>query len=244
MASRKLKEQEPEKPNSSQQENKQDRIVVGLDEAGRGPVLGPLVMVALAFKESEIHKLEWLGVKDSKMLSSEVREELFERIHEIAHDFRIEIIEPDAIDLSLQDASTNLNWLEADTTARLVGELDADKIIVDCPSPNIKAYRDYLLRKLPPNVQKKAELVAEHKADVNHIVVAAASVIAKVIRDRSIEHLKQEIGIDFGSGYMSDQRTKDFLEKYYDKHPEIFRKKWRSYKDVEEKRGQRTLGEY
>ncbi len=221
-----------------------DKIIVGLDEAGRGPVLGPLVMAALAFKESQIKKLEWLGVKDSKLLSAEVREDLFERIREIVHDFRIEVIEPDAIDLSLQDESTNLNWLEADTTARLVGDLKADKIIVDCPSPNIKAYREYLLRKLPKETAQRAELIAEHKADVNHLVVAAASIIAKVLRDRAIENSKREIGIDFGSGYMSDPKTKDFLEKYHDHYPDLFRKKWRSYKDAVERRKQRTLGEY
>ncbi len=221
-----------------------DKIIVGIDEAGRGPVLGPLVMVALAFKESDIQKLEWLGVKDSKLLSSEAREELFERIHEVVHDFRIEMIEPDAIDLTLQDVSTNLNWLEADTTARLVGELNPDKIIVDCPSPNIAAYRNYLLEKLPAAVREKAELIAEHKADVNYRVVSAASVIAKVLRDRAVEHLKQEIGIDFGSGYMTDPKTKDFLEKYYDKFPELFRRKWQSYKNVEEKKKQKKLGEF
>lgn len=225
-------------------EQPSDRIIVGTDEAGRGPVLGPLVMAALAFKESNIQKLEWLGVKDSKMLSAEVRENLFERIREIVHDFQIEVVEPDAIDLSLEDASTNLNWLEADTTARLLGEMEADKIIIDCPSPNIKAYRDYLIKKLPPKLVQKAEIIAEHKADVNHIVVAAASIIAKVLRDRAIENTKREIGIDFGSGYMSDPKTKDFLEKYHDKYPELFRKKWQSYKKVEEQKKQKTLGEY
>ncbi|MBI4152443.1 ribonuclease HII [Candidatus Woesearchaeota archaeon] len=221
-----------------------DKIIIGTDEAGRGPVLGPLVMAALAFKESDIQRLEWLGVKDSKMLSSEVRENLFERIREIVHDFRIEVIEPDAIDLSLEDASTNLNWLEADTTARLVGEMDADRIIIDCPSPNIPAYRNYLLQKLPKKVVEKAEVIVEHKADVNHIVVAAASIIAKVLRDRAIENTRREIGIDFGSGYMSDPKTKDFLEKYHDKYPGLFRKKWQPYKNAEERKKQKTLGEY
>ncbi len=233
-----------EKEKTPEPETTSDKIIVGTDEAGRGPVLGPLVMVALAFKESEIQKLQWLGVKDSKQLSAEVREELFERIREIVHDFRIEVVEPDAIDLSLEDASTNLNWLEADTTARLVGDMNADKIIVDCPSPNIPAYRNYILKKLPKEVQTKAELIVEHKADVNHIVVSAASVIAKVLRDRSIENSKREIGIDFGSGYMSDPKTQDFLEKYHDKYPDLFRKKWQSYKKVEERKKQKTLGEY
>jgi len=220
------------------------KIVVGVDEAGRGPVLGPLVMVALAIKEEDQKKLEWLGVKDSKLLSSQVREELFERIKDIVYDFRIEVIEPDAIDLSLTDVNTNLNWLEAETSARLVSQLNPDKIILDCPSINLLAYKDYFAAKLSEGVRNNAELLVEHKADLNYIVVAAASVIAKVIRDRWIESQKNEIGINFGSGYMSDPKTQDFLNKYYDKYPHLFRKKWKSYIKVEEKKGQKNLSDF
>ncbi|HLD72634.1 MAG TPA: ribonuclease HII [Candidatus Nanoarchaeia archaeon] len=218
------------------------RVIVGVDEAGRGPVLGPLVMVALAVKEENIKKLEWMGVKDSKLLSSSVREELFEQIRAVVEDFRVEMIEPDAIDLSLTES--NLNWLEAETSARMVSELDPDKIIIDCPSPNIPAYKSYFSKRLSEAVVKKAELVVEHKADLNYIVVGAASVIAKVIRDRAVNHLISEIGIDFGSGYMSDPKTQEFLEKYHDKFPHLFRKKWQSYKNAEVKKMQKSLGEF
>ena len=220
------------------------KIIVGVDEAGRGPVIGPLVMVALAFKEEDIKKLEWLGVKDSKLLSPLVREELFERIKEIVHDFRIEVIEPDAIDLTLTEAESNLNWLEAETSARLVSELQPDKVIVDCPSVNIPAYTDYFANKLSAGVKSNAELIVEHKADFNYIVVAAASVIAKVVRDRAIENDKKEIGIDFGSGYMSDPKTQQFLENYYEEFPHLFRKKWKSYVNVVRKNQQKSLDDF
>jgi len=220
------------------------KIIVGVDEAGRGPVLGPLVMAALAFKEENIQKLEWLGVKDSKLLSSSAREELFEPIRELVHDFRIEVIEPDAIDLSLTESTSNLNWLEAETSARLVSELNPDKIIIDCPSPNIHAYKNYFSSKLSSGVLSNAELLVEHKADLNHIVVAAASVIAKVIRDRQIDKLKSEINFDFGSGYMSDPKTQQFLKDYHDKFPHLFRRKWQPYKDIIGRKQQRSLGEF
>ncbi len=222
----------------------QSKIIVGVDEAGRGPVLGPLVMVALAIKEEDQKKLEWMGVKDSKLLSHQVREDLFERIKEMVHDFRIEVIEPDAIDLSLTDVNTNLNWLEAETSARLVSQLNPDKIIIDCPSINLSSYKDYLANKLSEGVRNNAELLVEHKADLNYIVVAAASVIAKVIRDRWIESQKNEIGINFGSGYMSDPKTQEFLEKYHDKFPHLFRKKWKSYIKVEDKKEQKSLSDF
>ena len=220
------------------------KIIVGIDEAGRGPVLGPLVMVALAVKEENIKKLEWMGVKDSKLLSSSVREEMFDQIREVVEDFRIEVIEPDAIDLSLKETESNLNWLEAETSARLVSELNPDKVIVDCPSINIQAYKDYFANKLSAAVRDKAELIVEHKADLNYIVVAAASVIAKVIRDRQVDKIKLEVGIDFGSGYMSDKKTQDFLEKYHDKYPELFRRRWKSYTNVLEKKKQSSLGDF
>jgi len=220
------------------------KIIVGIDEAGRGPVLGPLVMVALAVKEENQKKLEWMGVKDSKLLSAEVREELFSRIREVVHDFRIEVIESDAVDLSLNDPDSNLNWLEAETSARMASELNPDKIIVDCPSRNIPAYTDYFSSRLSNGVKEKAELLIEHKADMNYIVVAAASVIAKVIRDRQIERIKKEIGIDFGSGYMSDSKTQQFLQKYYKEHENLFRKTWKSFKNVEESKKQKRLGEF
>jgi len=232
------------KTNKNSIKNSTSRIIVGIDEAGRGPVLGPLVMAALAFKEEEQKKLQWLGVKDSKLLSSELREELFERIRELIYDFRIEVIEPDAIDLSLREQNTNLNWLEADTAARLISELKPQVAIIDCPSPNIEAYKKYLIRQIDLKLQPTIDFVVEHKADVNHITVAAASIIAKVIRDRHIDHIRKEIGIDCGSGYMTDPKTKDFLEKYHETYPHLFRKGWQSFKDAVERKKQKRLGEF
>ncbi|HLD00540.1 MAG TPA: ribonuclease HII [Candidatus Nanoarchaeia archaeon] len=218
------------------------KIIVGVDEAGRGPVLGPLVMAALAVKEEDEKKLKWIGVKDSKLLSSEVREELFERIREIVHDFRIEVIEPDAIDLSVAGGNSNLNWLEAETSARLVSELNPDKIIVDCPSVNIQAYKNYFSARLSEGVRNNAELLMEHKADLNHVVVAAASIVAKVIRDRQIEHLKNDIGLDFGSGYLTDPKTQAFLTEHSEKYAHLFRKSWKPYSKMIEGKKQSKLG--
>ncbi len=220
------------------------KVIAGVDEAGRGPVIGPLVMAALAFREEDLKKLKWLGVKDSKLLSAERRVELFEQIHAIVHDFRVEVIEPDAIDLSLKDDSSNLNWLEAETAARMLSEMEADTLIIDCPSPNIPAYKDFVWQRLGKERQKEAQLIVEHKADVNHLPVAAASIVAKVIRDRHIEHLKKEVGIDFGSGYLTDPKTTAFLEKHHSTHQQLFRKGWQSYKDVLEKKKQKKLGEF
>ncbi len=220
------------------------RILVGVDEAGRGPIIGPMVMAAAAIREEDLKQLEYLGVKDSKLLSKEARKELFERLHDVLLDFRIELIEPDAIDSSLADPTSNLNWLEAETSARLVSELSPSVVYIDCPSRNIEAYSDYFKERLSAGVSENCEIVVEHKADETYRIVGAASILAKVIRDRAIEHLKEEIGEDFGSGYLGDERSRVFLEKNFEKYPEIFRKSWKPYADLVRDKRQRRLGEF
>lgn len=221
-----------------------DKILVGVDEAGRGPIIGPLVMAAASIRESDVKKLQYLGVKDSKLLSKEAREEMFDRLHEILLDFRIELIEPDAIDAALLDPLSNLNWLEAETSARLVSQLNPSIVYVDCPSRNIAAYTEYFKNKLSAGVAEQCEIVMEHKADENYPIAAAASILAKVIRDRAIEHMKQEIGEDFGSGYLGDMKTRVFLEHHFDKHPDVFRKTWKPYVDLVQGKYQKSLKDF
>ncbi len=225
------------KPNNTQ------NLIVGIDEAGRGPVFGPLVMVAVAVDEEGELKLKQLGVKDSKKLTKEKREELFPKIREIVKDYRVEVIEASAIDAALVDPTINLNWLEALTAARLVNELQPGKAIVDCPSPNISMYHDYFLSKLEGKAQQSA-LVIEHKADVNHVVVSAASIVAKVIRDWEVEKIKEEVGSDCGSGYMTDPLTVAFLDRHFASHSHLFRRNWASYQERISAKKQRKLGEF
>tara|TARA_Y100000310_G_scaffold265249_1_gene276174 strand:+ start:42 stop:737 length:696 start_codon:yes stop_codon:yes gene_type:complete len=225
---------------------KSKKISVGIDESGRGPIIGPMVMVAIAANEEQVQKLIWLGVKDSKLLSREAREEMFDRIHEIVEDFRVEVIEPCAIDASLRDVESNLNWLEADSSARMASELKPSTIIVDCPSINVPAYTAYFKKKLDSKVADKAELLVMHKADEKYHVVGAASVVAKVVRDRIIDHLKDEVGIDFGSGYLGEAKTRNFLAEHFDnpKCKHLFRKMWKPYQKLAEEKKQRSLGDY
>jgi len=222
------------------------KLICGVDEAGRGPIIGPLVMVGILVKEKDIAKLEEMGVKDSKLLSKVKREEFFEKIKEIAVDFRVKILEPDVVDAALKSSTLNLNWLEANTSAAIVNELKPDKVIIDCPSNNISVYNDYFVSKLDEEVKEKAEVIAEHKADLNYVVVGAASVIAKVVRDEEIEKLKEKFGVEFGSGYLSDGRTQEFLKENFDKdeYEELFRKTWRPFQELVKGKGQMGLGEF
>lgn len=208
--------------------------ILGIDEAGRGPVLGPLVMAGVLVENEE--KLKKLGVKDSKLLLPHKREEFYPKIIKAAKDYKILIIPPEQIDTALKSSSLNLNWLEANTSAEIINELKPKKAIIDCPSNNIETFRKYLESKLTT----ETELILEHKADENHPSVAAASILAKVTRDNEIKKIKDKIKIDFGSGYMTDERTVNFLKKYHSKYDNLFRKTWESYKKVFQKK----LGEF
>lgn len=215
-------------------------LLCGVDEAGRGPVIGPLVSAGVVIDAKDTGKLTALGVKDSKLLTPKQREEMFEEIKKTVLRYEIHSLTPQDIDAALRAEGTNLNWLEADTTIAIVDKLKPDRAVIDCPSTNIAAYTAYLKKGL----KTKCELIVEHKADLNHVVVGAASILAKVTRDRAIEEIKKKIGKNIGSGYPADPVTKEFLEKNWDKHPEIFRKTWQTYKNVMKKKAQKGLGEF
>ncbi|USN45351.1 MAG: ribonuclease HII [Candidatus Woesearchaeota archaeon] len=204
-------------------------IVGGIDEAGRGPVIGPMVMALVECPELRLAELKELGVKDSKLLSPRQREEIYEVL---VRDFDVHkiILHPQDIDAALTDPSMNLNKLEAKASASLLAESLAEKVILDCPSVNQIGYLDQL--RTFTKVDK--ELIAEHKADEKYVIVGAASIIAKVTRDRIIDELKKKIGIDFGSGYPSDPKTIAFIKAHY-KDFDFFRKTWKTYKNAAQK---------
>jgi ribonuclease HII len=216
-------------------------IICGIEEAGRGPVIGPLVVCGIMIDEKDEPKLAGIGVKDSKLLTPKKRESLFDQIKSIAKDYKLIIVPPEEVDAYLSADDLNLNKLEAQKMAVAINELNPDKVLLDCPSNNIKAFVSYLKRHLK---DKQVEIIAEHKADVKYLIVGAASILAKVTRDREIQKIKEKIGIDFGSGYTSDERTIEFLKKNWDKYPSIFRKKWISYQKVAKSKGQSKLGNF
>ncbi|MFC1753266.1 ribonuclease HII [Thermoproteota archaeon] len=213
--------------------------ICGTDEAGRGPLIGPMVMCGVMVDDSKEKQFVELGVKDSKLLTPEQRERMFEKIKEIADDFEIIILTPADIDDALNSPDLNLNWLEAEATAKILDKLKADKAFIDCPSNNVSAYKEYLANKM----KTKTELVVEHKADVNYPVAAAASILAKVTRDREIVKLKKEYG-EVGSGYPADPITQEFLKQNWNRHPKIFRRTWASYKKIVKEQGQKGLNEF
>ncbi len=215
-------------------------IVCGIDEAGRGPVLGSLVIAGVTLDEKDLDKLETLGVKDSKLLTKEKREELFEKIKELVLEYKIIKVSPSEIDHVLEKTSSNLNWLEADKSIEIIDSFkEVDKAIIDCPSSNCEKYENYVKKSLNNDV----ELVVEHKADFNYLIVAAASILAKVVRDREMEEIKKKYG-DCGPGYPSNSITMKFVRENIDKYPEIFRRSWATFKREKGVKKQKSLGDY
>lgn len=204
-------------------------LICGIDEAGRGPVLGPMVMAGILIDERDASRLKSIGVKDSKELSAKKRELLFKEITKIVKDYKILIVSVKEIDSALKSQELNLNRLEAIKTSLILNALKPDKAILDCPSTNPRAYVSYLKLFLK---NKELKIDAGHKYDSKFIEVGAASILAKVTRDLQIKKIQMHIKENIGSGYASDPYTIKFLKNNYNKYPEIFRKTWKTYKRI------------
>ena len=188
--------------------------------------------------EKEVEK-KLKDAKDSKLLPKKKREELYKKFIK-STTYKIIIVEPKEIDEALESQELNLNWLEAHKTAEIINELQPGEAHIDSPSPNIERYKSYL-RDLLKN--KDIELVVGHKMESKSRLVAAASIIAKVTRDRKIEEIQKKYG-NTGPGYMSNEITQKFLKENWEKHPEIFRKSWSSWKNHRDGKEQKKIGEF
>lgn len=199
-----------------------------------------MVLAGVLIDESKEEDLKSIGVKDSKLLTPRKRYFLYGKIKKIVKAYKIVKAEPYEID-KLNHHGINLNYLEALKAAEIINYLRPDRVYLDCPSPNIKAWKSDVYENLK---HKKVELVVEHHADQKFPSVSAASILAKVIRDYEIKKIKEKIGVNFGSGYSSDPITREFLKHNIDKYPEIFRKTWSTYKDQKESRKQKSLKDF
>ncbi len=219
-------------------------LILGIDDAGRGPVIGPMIIAGCLIDSKYERELKNLGVKDSKQLTQKRREFLFEKIKELSVKYDFVIIPAEEID-SYNKNKINLNELEAIKMAEVINKINDGKekikVIIDCPSVSINKWKDYLKTKVE-NLSN-LEINAEHKADVNYVEVSAASIIAKCIREKEMDKLRELYGEEIGSGYTSDPKTCTFLESNFKKHKNkgIFRKSWSTWKETCSKTKQQKL---
>lgn len=208
-------------------------LILGIDDAGRGPVIGPMVLAGCLIEEEAGKEFKELGVKDSKQLTDKRREFLAEIIRQKAIAFEVVLIYPDEID-GKNSHGTNLNDVEALACAEIINKINKGfkkiKVIIDCPSVSIEKWKNFLKTKI--SNLSNLEIVCEHKADKNYVEVSAASILAKSAREKEMDILKEKYGKEIGSGYTSDPATCKFLEKNAEKHREagIFRQTWETWK--------------
>jgi ribonuclease HII len=219
--------------------------LIGIDDAGRGPLMGPMLLAGVLIEADKEKELKNRGAKDSKLLSPKQRTELEQVLKKATINHRTFLVTPIEIDTGMGEG-LNLNQVEALAAASIINQLTEKlseddkktlKIILDCPSINTEGWKRQLLSYIKDKNLAK-NIICEHKADFNHPVVSAASIIAKVTRDSEIEKIKEELQVNFGSGYPSDPKTREFLDKNVDnpKFKGIFRESWATFQEAKNKK--------
>ena len=213
--------------------------VIGCDEAGRGCVLGALVMAAFAVPKERELELKAAGAKDSKELTPQTREELAKTLGAMGTYMTRHIPAPEINAAMLKKKS--LNELEAEIIAELLDAFvpalqkhgsTVSAIYVDSPDPVPKKY-EHRIRKHAKNLGK-TKIVSDNKSENKYPCVAAASIMAKTERDYELEKIKKTFGEDFGSGYTHDKATVDFVRRHLksEKLAPYLRTQWKTVKNM------------
>lgn len=217
--------------------------IAGVDEAGRGPMIGPMIICGVLVGPEKIPDLEKIGAKDSKLLSPSRRLTLNQRIRVIAT--RVEVRSVSAADIDRLRKHTTLNEIEVAEFVSVVKSLKPQKVYLDAADVNAERFGNKI-GELSGISDMGAVIVSEHKADSKYPIVSAASILAKVERDRIIDEMHQEFG-NFGSGYPSDPKSIEFVKNLIEneqKLPHIVRKSWDSIRKIRESVEQSTLDSF
>lgn len=196
-------------------------MICGVDEAGKGSVLGPMVVAAVGCRATE--DLAALPIRDSKVLRPKQREVLYEILF---HDFSISVVTIDAAEIDEVRTRMSMNECVAKLHAEAITGLQPESAYVDACDVNAERYG----RMVAHHLEFPCKIIAEHRADARYKIVGAASIVAKVTRDRAIKELGEQYG-KIGSGYPSDAVTIDFLRDYiknYGSPPPCARRSWKT----------------
>lgn len=207
-------------------------MISGIDEAGKGPVIGPMCIAGILLEGVKTDGLSRIGVKDSKQLTAKKREVLARELKGIAEKYFILEVSPSQID-ELRKIIT-MNEIMVVCYTKVLEELRPDHVFVDAA--------DVIADRFGENIRKRysGEIVitSEHNADEKYPIVSAASILAKVQRDLLVRHLEDEVGMEIGSGYPSDSKTIQFLENWVKDNnslPSFARHSWETSKRILEK---------
>jgi len=217
--------------------------ILGIDEAGRGPVIGSMFIGGFLVEEDKIEDLEELGVKDSKKLSDKKRERIRDQLEDVGEVFLEEITASEIDDLR---EVMSLNEIELKGFADIVDSSQPDDVFMDLPEPDGERFIGKVKDLLDVNGEK-IDFTAEHGADDTFPVVSAASIVAKSARESHVEKLQQKYGYDFASGYPHDKPTIEFLENFIDEKdrlPEETRLSWSTAERILKKHQQGSLKDF
>jgi len=217
-------------------------MIIGIDEAGRGPVAGPLVLAAVGVTEEQLEQIEKLPLKDSKLLTPQQRKELLKEIQKITDKCYYAIVS--AVEIDNKRKVMSLNELEALKTAELIEKFeDIKKIIIDLPDPRADQYKRRISKYTKID---DYNIIAEHKADMNYKICSAASVLAKEKRDELVREIEEKYEVILGSGYPHDERTIKALENYAEKRerPTFVRYSWETARRIWNKVDQKKLFDF
>ncbi len=218
-------------------------MISGIDEAGKGPVLGPMCVAGILLNRTRTNELSRIGVKDSKQLTGKKREVLAGEIKKIVQEYFILEVSPSLID-ELRKIMT-MNEIMVICFTEVLEKLRPDHVFVDAA--------DVIANRFGENIKEKysgeISITSEHKADEKYPIVSAASILAKVQRDSLVKQLEDEVGMEIGSGYPADPKTIVFLENWVKDNnslPSFARYSWETSKRILEKydRNQKTLLQY
>ena len=166
--------------------------IIGLDEAGRGSIIGPLVIGGVVIEKSKIDQLSGVGIKDSKLLTPNTRNRLLKLIKGISERVVTHKISPVEIDeyVSKGKKYRRLNYLEAITMGKVALNQDPDILYVDAADINPERFAEDIRSILKRDVK----IFSTHKADQKYPIVSAASIVAKCERDAEIAKISEEYG--------------------------------------------------
>lgn len=204
-----------------------------------------MVIAGVTIDRKYEKKLKALGVKDSKELSPRRREQLAPQIEELAKSVIVLRVQACKID-EFRAKGVNLDKIEAMKMAQIIDMCDANKIYVDSLEFNSQKFKQLITSFLK---NKNVNMIVENYCDETYPVVGAASIIAKVERDKAIDEIKKKVGFDFGVGYSHDERTIQFVEKLIKGNkgkelPPYIRKSWITTQILQEKSWQRKLKDF
>ncbi len=217
--------------------------ILGIDEAGRGPVIGSMFVGGFMIDSRKMDDLDDIGVRDSKKLSDSRREKMASKLRDLGGDFLKEIT---ADEIDQLRSVMSLNQIEIQGFADVIERAQPDKVYIDLPEPDAERFISKIKEEIPPSMHD-IEFVAEHGADDEYSVVSAASIVAKSARESHVEELHSKYGYDFRSGYPHDEPTIEFLKTFMQEKGELppeTRMSWSTAQRIKRENSQNSLGDY